>query len=64
MSQDLQTRYTNVFHEVLQDPEVVDVFTKNGVSVRYGTPAELDKLNREDYQMLAKLVKDANIKGD
>ena len=64
MAPDLQQKYTNVFREVLADPEVIDVFTKNGASVRYGTPQELDKLNREDYQVLAKLVKDANIKGD
>jgi tripartite-type tricarboxylate transporter receptor subunit TctC len=64
MAPDIVSKYTTVFREVLSDPEVVDVFAKNGVSPRYGSPQELDKLNREDYQMLAKLVKDANIKGD
>ncbi len=64
MPADLVQKYSALFREVLADAEVRDVFAKNGVSPRYGTPAELDKLNREDYQVLAKLIKDAGIKGD
>jgi tripartite-type tricarboxylate transporter receptor subunit TctC len=64
MAPDLVTKYTTAFKEVLAEPQVLDVLHKNGASARYGTPQELDKLNREDYATLAKLVKDANIKGD
>jgi tripartite-type tricarboxylate transporter receptor subunit TctC len=64
MPADIVNKYSTTFHELLLDPEVKDTLAKNGVSARYGTPAELDKLKREDYQVLAKLVKDANIKGD
>ena len=64
MSADIVNKYSAVFREVLTEADVKDIFAKNGVTVRYGTPAELDKAKREDYQVLAKLVKDANIKGD
>jgi tripartite-type tricarboxylate transporter receptor subunit TctC len=64
MSQDIVQRYTNAFRETLAEREVRDIFAKNGATVRYGTPQELDKLNREDYAVLAKLIKDAGIKGD
>jgi tripartite-type tricarboxylate transporter receptor subunit TctC len=64
MAPDIVQKYTLAIREILTDKDVIDVFTKNGVSARYGTPQELDKLNREDYQFLAKLIKDAGIKGD
>jgi tripartite-type tricarboxylate transporter receptor subunit TctC len=64
LPQDIVQKYTTAFREVLAEADVRDVLAKNGVSVRYGTPQELDKLNREDYAVLAKLIKDANIKGD
>ncbi|MGQ0652000.1 MAG: hypothetical protein ACT4P4_06995 [Betaproteobacteria bacterium] len=41
-----------------------DTLAKHGVSVRTSTPQELDRLNREDYETLAKLVRDAKIRGD
>jgi len=37
---------------------------KYGASVRTSTPQGLDRLNHEDYAVLAKLVKEAKIKGD
>ena len=37
---------------------------RQGATPRFSTPQELDRLNREDYAALAKLVKDAKIKGD
>ena len=64
MHADVVSKYSALFREVLVDAEVRGTFVKNGVSPRFGTPQELDKLAREKYQMLAKLVKDANIKGD
>jgi hypothetical protein len=32
--------------------------------LRFSTPQDLDRLNREDYAALAKLVKGAKINGD
>ena len=40
------------------------LLAKHGVTPRLSTPQELDRLNRDDYAALAKLVKDAKIKGD
>jgi len=64
MPQDLVAKYNTTFREVMAEPEVRDVLAKHGVSPRLSTPQELDRLNREDYAVLAKLVKDAKIKGD
>jgi len=64
MPADIVNKYATTLREVMGEPEVKETLAKNGVSVHYGTPAELDKAKREDYQVLAKLVKDANIKGD
>jgi tripartite-type tricarboxylate transporter receptor subunit TctC len=64
MPQDMVARYNSAFHEILAEPEVRERLAKQGATPRPSTPQELDKLNREDYQVLAKLVKDARIKGD
>lgn len=64
MSGELVTRYRNTLIEILADPEVSGNLAKQGVSVRTSTPEELNRANREDYELLAKLIKDANIKGD
>jgi tripartite-type tricarboxylate transporter receptor subunit TctC len=48
----------------LGEPEVRDLLAKHGATPRVSTPQELDRLNREDYAALAKLVKEAKIKGD
>jgi tripartite-type tricarboxylate transporter receptor subunit TctC len=64
MPQDIVAKYNTALHEVLADPEVRDTLAKYGASVRTSTPQELDRLNREDYAVLAKLVKEAKIKGD
>jgi tripartite-type tricarboxylate transporter receptor subunit TctC len=64
MSQELVTRYNTALRDILAEPDVVQTLAKSGVSTRFSSPQELDKLNREDYEMLAKLIKDANIKGD
>jgi tripartite-type tricarboxylate transporter receptor subunit TctC len=64
MPADLVSKYSALFREVLVDADVRDTFVKNGVSPRFGTPQELDKLAREDFQALARLVKQANIKAD
>jgi tripartite-type tricarboxylate transporter receptor subunit TctC len=64
MPQDIVARYNTAFHEILAEPEVRERLAKQGATPRPSTPEELDKLNRDDYRVLAKLVKDAKIKGD
>ena len=64
MSNELVARYRNTLLEILAEPEVRDNLAKQGASVRTSTPDELNRANREDYDLLAKLIKDANIKGD
>ncbi|MEA3194772.1 MAG: hypothetical protein QOD26_3105 [Betaproteobacteria bacterium] len=64
LPQDIVAKYNTAFREILADAEVVERLAKQGATPRPSTPQELDKLNRDDYQVLAKLVKDAKIKGD
>src|SRR5438552_2936408 len=64
MPQDIVMKYNSALHEVLADPEVRATLAKSGATVRTSTPEELDRLNRDDYAVLAKLVKEAKIKGD
>src|SRR5947199_1977899 len=64
MAQELVAKYNAALREVLAEPEVRETLGKHGVTPRLTTPQELDRLNREDYEVLAKLVKDAKIKGD
>jgi tripartite-type tricarboxylate transporter receptor subunit TctC len=64
MPQELVAKYNRAFREVLSEADVRDALAKHGVSVRLSTPQELDRLNRDDYAALAKLIKDVGIKGD
>ncbi len=64
MSGDVVAKYRTTLHEILAEPEIRDNLAKQGVSVRTSTPEELNRANRDDYEMLAKLIKDANIRGD
>ncbi|HEY6821596.1 MAG TPA: tripartite tricarboxylate transporter substrate binding protein [Burkholderiales bacterium] len=64
MAPDVVARYNGALREILSEPSVRETLGKHGVSVRLSTPEELDRINREDYETLAKLVKDAHIKGD
>ncbi len=64
MPQDVVSRYNAAFREILGEMPVREALGKHGVSVRVSTPQELDRLNREDFGALAKLVKEAKIKGD
>jgi len=64
LPREIVAKYNAAFHEILAEPEVVERLARQGATPRSSTPQELDKLNRDDYQVLAKLVKDAKIKGD
>jgi len=61
---ELVGRYSTTLHEIFSEPEMREALAKHGATVRLSTPQELDRLNRADYAALAKLVKDARIKGD
>ena len=64
MPADIVARYNSALREILSESEVRELLAKHGATPRFSTPQELDRLNREDYAALAKLVKDAKIKGD
>jgi len=64
MPAEIVSRYNTAFREILAEQDVREALGKQGVTVRLSTPQELDRLNREDFAALAKLVKDAKIKGD
>jgi tripartite-type tricarboxylate transporter receptor subunit TctC len=64
MPADIVAKYNAAFREILAEQDVRDALAKQGVSTRTSTPEELDRLNREDYASLVKLVREAKIKGD
>jgi tripartite-type tricarboxylate transporter receptor subunit TctC len=64
MAADLVARYNALFREVLAETAVRDALAQQGLSVRLSSPEELARMNRQDYEQLARLVKDAGIKGD
>jgi tripartite-type tricarboxylate transporter receptor subunit TctC len=64
MPADIVKRYHRALHEIFSTAEMREALAKHGASVRLSTPQELDRLNRADFAALAKLVKDAKIKGD
>jgi tripartite-type tricarboxylate transporter receptor subunit TctC len=64
MNPEVVAKYRNTLIEILAEPEMSANLAKQGVSVRTSTPDELNRANREDYEMLAKLIKEAKIKGD
>jgi tripartite-type tricarboxylate transporter receptor subunit TctC len=64
MPAELVAKYNAAFREILAEKDVRDALAKMGVSTRTSTPQELDRINREDYEALVKLVRDAKIKGD
>jgi tripartite-type tricarboxylate transporter receptor subunit TctC len=64
MPGDIVAKYNSAFREVLAEPGARDALGRHGVSVRLSSPQELDRLNRDDFAALTKLVKEVGIKGD
>ena len=64
MPSDIVAKYNAAFREILAEQEVRAALARMGVTTRTSTPQELDRLNREDYDTLVKLVREAKIKGD
>lgn len=64
MTPALVARYNSLFRTVMEEAAVKEALAKQGLSVRLSTAEELARLNREDHDALAKLVREAGIKGD
>ena len=64
MSAELVARYNTLFREVLGEAPVRDALAQQGLSVRLSSPGELARMNRNDYEQFARLVKEAGIRGD
>jgi tripartite-type tricarboxylate transporter receptor subunit TctC len=64
MAKALVERYNALFRAAMADVAIRDALAKQGLSVRLSSPEELARMNREDRDTLAKLVRDAGIKGD
>ena len=50
------------FARMLQEPAMRERFQQGGAEARFGTPAEFHALQRDEYQRLAKLIKDLGIR--
>lgn len=61
---DVVARYSAELRGVLSEPELRDIFSKQGIAVKTSTPEEMGRLCRTEFDALAKLVRAANIKGD
>jgi tripartite-type tricarboxylate transporter receptor subunit TctC len=47
--------------KVLQEPATRERFVQGGAEASYGTPAQFHALQKEEYERLAKLIKDLGI---
>lgn len=61
---DIVAKYSAELRNVLAEPELRDTFSKQGIVVKTSTPEEMARLLRAEYDALAKLVREAKIKGD
>jgi len=57
-------KYNAELRAILAEPDIREVFGKNGVVVKTSTPEELARALRTEHDALAALVRAANIKGD
>jgi tripartite-type tricarboxylate transporter receptor subunit TctC len=64
MPEQLVAKYNAELRSILAEREVREALAKQGVSVRTSTPLELGRIAKAEYDSLAKLVRDANIKPD
>ena len=64
MPADIVAKYNAELRAILAEPDIREVFGKNGVVVKTSTPEELARALRTEHDALAALVRAANIKGD
>jgi tripartite-type tricarboxylate transporter receptor subunit TctC len=61
---DIIGRYNTVFHAILAEPEVRDALARHGVAVQTSTPEETERMARAEYERVAKVIKEVNLKVD
>jgi tripartite-type tricarboxylate transporter receptor subunit TctC len=61
---DIVAKYTATLRDILDEPETRDALGKQGVLAKRGGPEELARIARNEYDMWAKLVKEAKISAD
>lgn len=61
---DIVAKYNAELHSIMSEPDTRELLAKQGVSVKLSTPEELARINRAEYDSLAKIVREAKIKGD
>ena len=61
---DIVVKYNATLRDILDEPETRDALGKQGVLVKPGSPEELSGIARNEYDMWAKLVKEAKIGAD
>jgi tripartite-type tricarboxylate transporter receptor subunit TctC len=58
----LITKLNADFAKMLQEPAIRERFQQGGAEASYGTPEQFHTLQRDEYQRLAKLIKDLGIR--
>ncbi len=61
---DIVAKYNSELRSIMSEPDTRNLLAKQGVSVKLSTPEELGRINRAEYESLAKLIRAAKIKGD
>jgi tripartite-type tricarboxylate transporter receptor subunit TctC len=63
LSSDIVASYGSLLRAVLAEPELRDALSKQGISVKTSTPAEMAQVVKGQFDSFEKLVRAANIKG-
>ena len=64
MPADIVAKYNAELRAMLAEPDLRDIFAKQGVVAKTSTPEELGQALRAEYDALARVVRAANIKAD
>lgn len=64
MPEPVSTRLSDEILKALRDPEVRTKLTDSGLVVVAGGPAELSAMQRKDYELKGKLIREAGIKAE
>lgn len=64
LSPEVVSLYNRTLREVLNLPELHGTFAKQGISINPGSPADLAKMAKIEYDTWARVVREANIKPD
>lgn len=64
LSADIVVKYNAAMRDIINEPETLDALAKQGVLAKPGSPEELSRIARDEYDMWAKLVKEAKIGAD